>query len=112
MRIDIHKRGMKTAIIISFKTKRKEFESDYERSKFFRELYGWKQTVPKAEKKYFYRRNGIMDEIPHIKVADSVFIIAMKNMQKMMRFFDDWNDKVVYEMMEVMMRKNRLKEMI
>ena len=112
MRIEIRRRGMKTAVIISFRTKRDEFESDYERSKFFRELYGWKQVVPKEEKKYFYRRNGILDEIPHIKVADSVFIVAMKNMQKMMRFFEEWSDKVDYEMMEVMMRRNRLKEII
>ena len=89
MRIDIHKKGMRTAIIISFKTNKNEFESDYERSKFFRELYGWKQTIPKEKKRYFYRRTGIMDEVPHIKVADSVFIVAMKNMQKMMQFFYD-----------------------
>lgn len=103
---------MKTAVIISFRTNRDEFESDYERSKFFRELYGWKQIVPKEEKKYFYRRNGIMDEIPHIKIADSVFIIAMKNMQKMMRFFDEWSNKVDYEMMEIMMKRDRLKKII
>jgi hypothetical protein len=111
MRIEI-RRNMRTAVIISFRTRKDEFESDYERSKFFRELYGWKQTVPKEEKKYFYRRNGIMDEIPHIKVADSVFIIAMKNMQRMMKFFDEWNEKVDYEIMEIMMRKNKLKEII
>ena len=111
MRIEIRKKGMRSAVIITFHTT-KRFESDYERSKFFRELYGWKQMVPKEEKKYFYRRNGIMDEIPHIKIADSVFIIALRNMQKMMRFFEEWNDKVDYDMMEVMLRRNRLKEII
>ena len=47
-----------------------------------------------------------------MKIADSVFAIAMEHMKRVEEFFKEWEDKVDYEMMEVMMRRNRLKEII
>jgi hypothetical protein len=111
MRIEIRK-GFGTAVIISFHTKSDKFNSDYERSKFFRELHGWKQTIPKNNKKYLYRRTGLLDEIPHMKIADSVFAIAAEHMKRVEEFFREWENKVDYDLMEVMMRKNKLREII
>lgn len=107
MRIDIRRNGS-NAVIITFHTFADKFESDYERSKFFRELHGWNQTVPKNGKRYLYRRPGLLDQIPHIKVADSAFIVAMKNMRRMLQYFDAWAEKVEYDMMEIMMQDRNL----
>lgn len=109
MRIEIHKKGVGQAVIISFHSKK--FNSDYERSKFFRELHGWKQIVPKENKKYTYKRSGLLDEVPHVKIADSVFMVAMENMKRMMEFFDEWSEKVDCEMMEVMMNRKRMRKL-
>ncbi len=110
MKIEIRREGL-PAVIITFDTKGDEFDSDYERNKFFRGLHGWKQTVPAGEKRYMYRRNGILDEVPHIKIADSAFIVAMENMQRIVDYFDEWTNKVDYEIMEIMMSKKRVSEL-
>jgi hypothetical protein len=108
MKIEIRKKNLATAVIITFHTKSEKFQSNYERIKFFRELYGWKQVVPKNDKKYFYRRNGLLDEMPHAKVADSSFMVAMRNLEQIMKFFRGWEDKVEYDIMEVMMKRREL----
>ncbi len=102
MRVEIKKEG--NAVIITFDTRAKRFKSDYERNKFFRELHGWNQIVPKGDKRYEYRRNGLLDEIPHIKVADSAFIVALQHMKRMEKFFNEWHDKVHCEMMRIMLQ--------
>ena len=105
MRIEIRKGG--EAVIISFHTRVDNFDSDYERITFFRKLHGWNQTVPKNGKKYVYRRMGLLEEIPHEKIADSVFIMARKHMKMMEKFFKGWETKVDYEIMEVMLKNDR-----
>mgnify|MGYP001619007617 FL=1 len=92
-------------VIITFRTRSERFESDYERNKFFRGLYGWKQIVPKNHRRYLYHRAGLLDDIDHEKIADSVLMVAMKDMQRVMRYFQQWNDKVECEAMEVYVRK-------
>ncbi|MFH0949152.1 MAG: hypothetical protein V1802_01565 [Candidatus Aenigmatarchaeota archaeon] len=109
MKIEIRRNG---AVIITIHTRPEKFDSDYDRSKFFRELHGWNQVVPGEDKKYQYRRPGLLDEVPHIKVADSVFIVAMKNMQRMMEFFDEWSDKVEYDMMQVILNREKMKRLM
>jgi hypothetical protein len=92
------------AVLISFDTCSDKFDSAYERNKFFRQLHGWKQIIPgKAKKRYLYHRDGLLDEVPHIKVADSAFIISMRNMEKMMEFFEQWADKVHCEMLKIVL---------
>ncbi len=103
MKITI-KRGSEM-VIITFRTRTDRFESDYERNKFFRGLYGWKQIVPKKDKKYQYHREGLLDHAEHEKIADSVFMIAVKDMHRVMRYFEEWDDKVDCEAMEVFLRK-------
>ena len=113
MRIEIRREGDGvSAVIITFDTRPAEFDSNYERNKFFRGLHGWKQTVPAGEKKYYYRRSGLLDEVPHIKVADSAFIVAMANMQRVVDYFEEWSDKVDYEIMEIMMSKKRVHDLL
>lgn len=106
MRIEI-RRGMENVIIISF---HRQFDSEYERSKFFRELHGWNQTVPRNNKRYSYHRRGLLDEIPHAKIADSVFMTAMENMQRIEEFFKHWQEHVDYEILEAMMKKKFVEE--
>ncbi|MEM7819801.1 MAG: hypothetical protein QXD48_03150 [Candidatus Aenigmatarchaeota archaeon] len=108
MRIEIKKNNLATAIIVTFHTKTERFKSDYERIKFFRELYGWKQIVPKNNKRYLYRRTGLLDEIPHAKIADSSFMVAANNIQQIIDFFNEWEDKVEYDIMKIMMEKREL----
>lgn len=110
MRIEIRKNG--AAVIITFDTQAEKFDSDYERNKFFRKLHGWNQVVPNGDKRYEYRRPGLLDEIPHIKVADSAFIVAMEHMKRMQQFFDEWHEKVHCEMMKIMMDPEQMKKLL
>ncbi|MBI2579869.1 MAG: hypothetical protein HYW27_03130 [Candidatus Aenigmarchaeota archaeon] len=100
MRVDIRKNGR--AFIITFHSR--AFDSDYERSRFFKELHGWKQVV----KDYEYRRKGVLDEVPHVKIADSVFMVAAEHMKRMEEFFRQWEDKVECDMMEIMIMNRRI----
>ncbi|MFH1420924.1 MAG: hypothetical protein ABIG30_03060 [Candidatus Aenigmatarchaeota archaeon] len=95
------------AVLITFDTHSERFDSNYERNLFFKELHGWKQiivkrnNVGKEQKRYEYPRNGILNEVPHMKVADSAFIVAMDNMKRMMEFFEQWTPKVEWDAMEI-----------
>jgi hypothetical protein len=107
MKIEIRRNGVPVAIV-TFHTHCDRFDSEYDRNKFFRELHGWKQTVPRNGKKYLYHRPGLLDEVPHVKVADSAFIVAMENMQRVIDHFDAWAEKVEYEMIEAMMNDGEI----
>ncbi len=111
MRIEVRRDGVPVAII-TFHTNPALFESDYERVKFFKELHGWNQTVPGNGKKYVYHRPGLLDEVPHIKIADSAFMVAMDHMQRVMKYFDEWADKVQCEMFQVMMNDRKKLEQL
>ncbi len=95
-------------VIVTFDTVSNQFDSIYERNKFFRELYGWEQVVPSQGRKYRYRRSGLLDDIPHKKISDSVFMIAMENMKRMEGFFDQWRKKVEYDMIEVILKNEEM----
>jgi len=111
MRIEIKKNKEQTAILISFDTIREKFESASERNRFYWKLHGRKQVVVKSSGRYEYNRKGLLEEIPHIKVADSVFIIAMEHMKRMMEFFDKWEDKIELKTFPVLLDKKELKEL-
>ncbi len=111
MRIEIKKKGVQTAILISFDTVRENFVSVSERNKFYKELHGWKQTVVKESGKYEYNREGLLQEIPNIKVADSVFIIAMEHMKRMQEFFNEWHNKVEFETFPILLDERKKKEL-
>ncbi len=111
MRIEIRKRKEQTAILISFDTVKEKFESASERNRFYWELHGRKQVVVKQSGRYEYDREGLLEEIPHIDVADSVFIIAMENMKRMMQFFKEWQDKVEFETFPVLLDQRQKREL-
>lgn len=111
MEIEIRKKGLKQVVIVRFHTRPKRFVSDYERNKFFRGLHGWKQIIPGEKKQYLYKRSGLLDEIPHAKIADSVFMIAMENMRRVEEYFEQWEKKIDFEMTEVMMEREKLKRL-
>jgi hypothetical protein len=102
MKIVIKNKNLTSAVIITVRANRGKFESDYERIKFFKELHGWNQTVPGERRKYVYRRSGLLDEVPHVRLADSVFAVAMEHMKQMEQFFSEWEEKVDFEIMEIM----------
>lgn len=111
MHIQIKKKGNGTAILISFDTNVNKFESPAERTKFFTKLHGRKQVVTKESGKYEYYREGVLDEIPHLPVADSVFVIMQEHMKQMMKFFDEWEDKVELQTFPVMLEQKKLHEL-
>jgi|SRR3989339_356329 len=113
VRIKVRKNpdGTTNAVIITFNTRPQEFDSNSERNKFFKELHGWQQTVPNNGKKYVYRRPGLLDEIPHQKIADSVFMIMEEHMKRMEQFIQQWNQKVDWEMHRVMVERRNFPDM-
>lgn len=111
MRIEIKRSKDNTAILITFDTVKENFESPSERNRFFWELYGRKQVVTKEGKRYEYEKEGLMDEIPNLKVSDSVFIIMQENMKRMMEFFREWQDKVEFDTFPVLLDPKRVREL-
>jgi len=111
MRIEIKKKKGQTAILISFDTIKEKFESASERNRFYWKLYGRKQIVTKSSGRYEYNREGLLKEIPHIKVANSVFIIALEHMKRMMEFFDKWEDKIELKTFPVLLDKDEIEKL-
>ncbi len=100
--------GESVAILISFNTKSEKFDSAYERNKFYRKLYGFKQVVKKEKKTYTYRKEGLLDEMPHMKIADSTFVIARDHINQIRRFFSDWEDKVMWKTLKVLLDEEEI----
>jgi len=102
----------KIGVLVSFNCHSEKFDSNYERNKFFRGLYGWKQVIKKKESTYEYRRDGLLNEVPYIKVDSSVFIVALKEMDKVIRYMKEWEDKIDYKVFRVLLdqeKYNKLK---
>lgn len=111
MRIEIRKKKGQEAILISFDTIKERFESPSERNRFYWKLYGRRQVVIKKSRRYEYEREGLLEGIPHIKVANSVFIIALEHMKRMMKFFNEWEDKIELKTFPVLLDKDEMKEL-
>jgi len=99
----------KRAVLITFTVNTSKFDSMSERNKFYKELYGWKQIVKKEEKRYTYRREGLLDEMPHIRVDKSMFIIMKRHMNMMRRFLEEWEDKIKWDTFDVLLDEKREK---
>ena len=93
-------------VLICFNTESGKFESNYERNKFFRGLYGWKQIIPKEKKTYTYEREGLLDEIPHKKVDQSSFFVEEDDFDTIMKFFKEWHDKVICKTFKVLLEED------
>lgn len=88
-------------VIITFNVKcNKSKNSD--RVKFYKQLYGWKQTIPGKKKEYEYHREGVLDEVPHKRIDQSAFIVPEEDLQKITEFFEQWNKKVIFNAFKVL----------
>lgn len=106
---------VKSAVLICFSIQSGKFESNYERNRFFRDLYGWKQIVRRIQttsgkrvkkRTYTYRRIGLLDEIPHEKIDQSSFIVPEREFEKVERFFKAWRNKVIWRAFKVLLDEN------
>ncbi len=100
------------ASLLTYNTRRENFESVYERNKFYRGLFGYRQTVKKNGKKYEYEKEGLMDMVPNARIDDSVFIVPESSMEKIHEYFSDWGDKVSYHVFTVMIEDQDILEQI
>ena len=94
---------IKKGVLFTFSIRTEKFESNSEKTKFFKSLYGWTQTVPKGDKEYTYRREGVLDDMPHMRVDQSSFIIPENDSDKITDFFDEWTNKVIWKNFRVLL---------
>ncbi len=74
-------------------------------------LYGWEQRIPAENKMYVYKRSGLLDEMPHIKVDQSSFIVPEDDFDKVISFFEQWSNKIIWKTFKVLLEKDELEEM-
>lgn len=98
--------SMKRGVLITFSIKTSRFKTPSEKTKFFRMLYGWKQVVSNEDKTYEYKRPGILNEIPHEKVDQSSFIVPEDYVDEIMKFFEEWHNKVIWRSFKVLLDKD------
>lgn len=101
----------KEAILFSYDTMREKFDSLYDRNKFYRGLFGYKQTVRENGKIYRYEKKGLVNEMPHIKVEDSVIIVLKEDAEIFREYLEKWSRKVRYRTFKVILDEKDLKEL-
>ena len=82
-----------------------------DRNKFFKMLYGWEQRVPSEKKTYTYKREGLLDTMPHTRVDQSSFIVPEANFDEVISFFEQWTNKIIWKTFKVLLNKNEMDEM-
>ena len=98
-------------VLFTFTVKSHEFHNNTERNKFFRALYGWKQIVPTEKKEYVYDREGLLDEVPHLKIDQSSFIVPENDFDRIFEFFDEWSKKVMSRNFKVLLEEDDMEKM-
>jgi hypothetical protein len=101
----------KRCMLICFSINSDRFESISERNSFFKQLYGWNQKIVKERKIYTYRRNGLLDNVPHIKVDQSSFIIPEDEFDKVFDFFEQWSKKVIWKTFKILLEEKEWEEL-
>ncbi len=99
---------MEEAALLTYDTRRQNFESVYERNKFYRGLFGYKQTVKKNGKEYRYEKDGLMDEIQSVRVDDSVFIFEQRYTGRVEEYFSEWGEKVSHHIFTVIIEDQKI----
>lgn len=61
-----------------------------QRARLFRQLYGWKDKSQFG--KYEYEREGLLTDIPHVKLMRGVFIVRKQDKKKVTDFLKDKAD--------------------
>jgi hypothetical protein len=90
-------------ILITFSVKKEKLKSNSERTQFYKKLYGWEQTVPGEKKEYVYHREGVLEGVPHQRVDQSSFIVPEDSFEKIMDFFDEWRNKIIFKSFKVIL---------
>lgn len=104
-------KGGELAALVSFCVDSEKFPSNYQRNKFYRGIYGWRQKVSRGGKEYVYDRKGILDRIPHIKVDKSVYIVPVEKLGKVIGYLDKWSGKVDYKIFKVLLEEDSFKKL-
>ena len=99
----------KKAVIIKFSIESRNFGNNTERNRFFRELYGWKQIVINQEKRYIYRREGLLDQIPCERIDKSMLLIRKEYVNKILKFLQYWENKVNWNIFDVLLDEEQEK---
>lgn len=100
----------RSAMLVSFSVRCDRCHSN-ERDRFFKALYGWEQRVPSEKKTYVYRREGVLDEMPHMKVGQGSFIVPEDDFDRVIGFFEQWHNKIIWKTFKVLLEKDDLEEM-
>lgn len=100
--------GDEAAVLFTYEAPLERFDSRSERNRFYRGLFGYRRTVRRNDRVYRYEKSGLMGDIPHIKVADSVFIIHRDNLQKVETYLDKWVGKVSYDVYRIRLEDHTL----
>ena len=82
------------AILFSYDTRREKFDSLYDRNKFYRGLFGYRQTVRENGKVYRYEKKGLINKMPHIKVEDSVIILLEEDSPCLREYLERWSFRI------------------
>lgn len=98
------------AALITYDARSDRFDSMYERNQFYRGLFGYKQTVRRNDKVYHYEKGGLLDEVPHIKVEDSVFIIRREHLNKFRAYFNQWSGKIETCVYKIKLEDTKIKD--
>ncbi len=100
---------VRKAVLVSFSVRSDRFESDYERNKFYRKLYGWRQKIRKSYGDYEYYKEGLLDEIPFMKVDKSLFMISCSDLALIREYMDAWKRKVEYDVFDVVLTPQQIR---
>lgn len=57
-------------------------------NQFCKKFYG--QNTSSHSGKYHYRRKGLLDSIPHVKLIGGVLIVSTENVDKLIQFLKDY----------------------
>ncbi len=98
------------AMLISFTVSCSKCQSN-ERDRFFKTLYGWEQRVPSENKTYVYKREGLLDKMPHMKVGQSSFIVPEDDFDEVISFFEQWSNKIIWKTFKVLLNKSDMDEL-
>lgn len=100
-RPDARRRRTRRIVLITFSIRSARFGSAYERNCFYRGLYGWKQIIRHGEARYVYKKPGLLDDIPNIKIDQSLFAIARSHLDEIESYFKEWRQKVLFNAFEI-----------
>ncbi len=101
----------KNGVLFSYDTKKEKFDSLYDRNKFYRGLFGYKQTVKENGKVYRYEKKGLINKIPHIKVEDSVILVLEEDAKCFRDYLEMWGEKVRYRTFKVLLKERDIREL-